>query len=82
MVTKSQNKLSYEEVDNRTAAFDEWLETQNEPVQDTVYKHIAALTNALPNFGEKSAKLLLAEVYLVTRRHIHIENKYGEKYEK
>lgn len=79
MTIQSQNKLSYEEADNNVLAFDEWLEAQSEPVQDTVYQHIAALTNALPNFGEKSAKLLLAEVYILARRHIHIENKYGGK---
>lgn len=79
MLTKPQNKLTYDEVDSKIAAFDEWLEAQSKPVQDTVYRHLATLTNAIPNFGEKSAKLLLIEVYLLTRRHIHIENKYGEK---
>lgn len=79
MVTKSQNKLSYDDADSKIAAFDEWLEGQPQPVQDTVNQDIALLTKAIPNFGEKSAKTLLIEVYLVTRRHIHIENKYGEK---
>ena len=79
MTTQSQNKLNYEEVDGKIAAFDEWLEGQSQPTKDTVNQHIAILTKVIPNFGEKSAKVLLAEVYLVTRRHIHIENKYGEK---
>jgi hypothetical protein len=77
MTTQSQNKLSYEEVDNRVAAFDEWLAGQEQPVKDTVFQHIGALIKAVPTMGEKSAKLLLAEVYLVARRHIHIEKKYG-----
>lgn len=77
MTTQSQNKLNYEEVDNRIAAFDEWLAEQSQPVKDTVSQHIDALTKAIPTMGEKSAKLLLAEVYLVARRHIHIEKKYG-----
>ena len=79
MVTKSQNKLNYEEVDNRVAAFDEWLAGQEQPVKDTVSQHIDALKKAVPNMGEKSAKIVLIEVYLLARRHIHIENKYGEK---
>lgn len=79
MVTKSQNKLSYEEVDNRVTAFDEWLAGQEQPVKDTVCRHVAILVKAIPTMGEKSAKLLLAEVYLVARRHIHIEKKYGER---
>lgn len=79
MVTKSQNKLSYEEVDVRIAAFDEWLAGQEQPVKNTVSQHIGALINAVPTMGEKSAKLLLAEVYLLARRHIHIEKKYGER---
>jgi hypothetical protein len=79
MTTKSQNKLNYEEVDVRVTAFDEWLAGQEQPVKDTVCQHIGALTNAVPTMGEKSAKLLLAEVYLLARRHIHIEKKYGER---
>lgn len=79
MLTKSQNKLNYEEVDNRVAAFDEWLAGQEQPVKDTVSQHIDALIKAVPTMGEKSAKLLLAEVYILACRHIHIENKYGEK---
>jgi len=77
MVTKSQNLLSYDEADAKIAAFDEWLGNQSEAVKDTVNLHITALVKAIPNFGEKSAKVLLAEVYMVARRHIHIENKYG-----
>lgn len=79
MLTKPQNTLNYEEDDSKIAAFDEWLIGQSQPVQDKVYQHIVLLTKAIPTMGEKSAKLLLIEVYLVTRRHIHIENKYGEK---
>lgn len=77
MVTKSQNKLGYDAVDSKVAAFDEWLEMQSQPVRDTVQSHIAALVKAVPTMGDKSAKLLLSEVYLVARRHIHIESKYG-----
>lgn len=79
MVTKSQNKLSYDEADSKIAAFDEWLEMQSQPVKDKVNSHISLLTKAIPMIGEKSAKILLIEVYLLTRRRIHIENKYGEK---
>ena len=79
MVTKSQNKIGYEEADSKIAAFDEWLAGQAQPVKDTVSQHIGALTKAVPTMGEKSAKLLLVEVYLVARRHIHIEKKYGER---
>lgn len=77
MLTKPQNALSYDEVDCKVSAFDEWLEAQSEPVKETVACHIGLLKEAMPNFCDKSAKLLLAEVYLVARRHIHIENKYG-----
>ena len=79
MVTKTQNKLNYDDADSKIAAFDEWLEGQESPVKDTVYKHIAALTKAIPNLGEKSAKILLSEVYLLARRQIQIEKKYGER---
>ena len=78
MVTKSQNKLSYDEADSKIAAFDEWLAGQAQPVKDTVSQHIDALKKAVPNMGEKSAKIVLIEVYLLARRHIHIEKKYGE----
>jgi len=79
MVTKTQNKLNYDDADSKIAAFDEWLKKQESPVKDTVYKHIAALTKAIPNLGEKSAKILLSEVYLLARRQIQIEKKYGER---
>lgn len=79
MTTQSQNKLNYEEVDNRIAAFDEWLAEQSQPVKDTVSQHIGALIKAVPTMGEKSAKIVLIEVYLLARRHIHIEKKYGER---
>lgn len=78
MVTKSQNKLSYDEADSKIAAFDEWLAGQAQPVKDKVYDHMALLKKAVPNMGEKSAKIVLIEVYLLARRHIHIEKKYGE----
>lgn len=64
MVTKSQNMLNYDEADAKIAAFDEWLELQIQPVKDTVEHHIYLLTKAIPNFGEKSAKILLSGVYL------------------
>ena len=79
MVTQSRNKLNYDDADAKIAAFDEWLELQIQPVKDTVEHHIYLLTKAIPNFGEKSAKILLSEVYLVARRQIQIENKYGER---
>ncbi len=79
MVTQSRSKLNYDDADAKIAAFDEWLEGQTEAVKDTVNIHIAKLVKAIPNFGEKSAKILLSEVYLVARRHIHIEKKYGER---
>lgn len=79
MVTKSQNKLNYDEADSKIAAFDEWLAEQSQPIQDAVWQHIALLVKAIPTMGEKSAKLLLAEVYILARRHIHIEKKYGER---
>ena len=79
MVTQSRNKLNYDDADAKIAAFDEWLELQIQPVKDTVNQHIAILVKAIPNFGEKSAKILLSEVYLVARRHIQIEKKYGER---
>jgi len=79
MVTQSQNKLSYDAADAKIAAFDEWLEEQSKAVRDKVQLHISELVKDIPNMGEKSAKVLLAEVYLVARRHIHIEKKYGEK---
>lgn len=78
MVTKSQNKLSYDEADSKIAAFDEWLAGQAQPVKDTVSQHIDALTKVVPNMGEKSAKIVLIEVYILARRCIHIEKKYGE----
>lgn len=77
MVTKTQNKLSYDAADAEIAAFDEWLECQSQPVKDTVNNHMALLTKAIPNMGEKSTKILLIEVYLLARRQIHIEKKYG-----
>jgi hypothetical protein len=52
---------------------------QNEDVKDTVQIHIAALVKAIQNLGDKSAKILLSEVYLEARRHIHIEKKYGKR---
>ena len=79
MVTQSQNKLNYDDADAKIAAFDEWLELQIQRVKDTVEHHIYLLTKAIPNFGEKSAKILLSEVYLVARRQIQIEKKYGER---
>lgn len=75
MTTQSQGKLNYDDADIKTAAFDEWLAKQAQPVKNTVNQHIALLTKAIPHMGEKSAKLLLVEVYLITRQHIHIENK-------
>jgi len=79
MVTQSQNKLSYDAADAKIAAFDEWLEEQGEAVRDKVRCHIEWLMEAIPNLGDKSAKILLSEVYLEARRHIHIEKKYGER---
>lgn len=67
MVTKSQNKLNYDEADAKIAAFDEWLAEQTEAVQEKVRGHIAILTKAIPNAGEKSAKILLSGVYLRVR---------------
>jgi len=78
MVIKPKNGIGYEEVDCKVSAFDEWLEEQPEPVKQKVYAHISLLKKAVPTMGEKSAKLLLIEVYLLTRRKIQIEQKYGE----
>ena len=74
-----KTQFTYNKSDSMIAAFDEWLELQSEAVRDTVHIHIAKLVKAIPNLGDKSAKILLSEVYLVARRHIHIENKYGER---
>jgi len=80
MVTQPhKTQFTYNKADNTIAAFDEWLAEQNEAVRDTVQIHIAALVKAIPNLGDKSAKILLSEVYLEARRHIHIEKKYGER---
>ncbi len=61
------DKLNYQEVDSKIAAFDEWLETQSEAVQHKVRCHIAWLVEAIPNLGDKSAKVLLSGVYLRVR---------------
>jgi uncharacterized iron-regulated protein len=74
-----KTQFTYKVADSKITAFDEWLAEQNEAVKDTVQIHIAALVKAIPNLGDKSAKILLSEVYLEARRHIHIEKKYGEK---
>jgi len=74
-----KTQFTYNKADSMISAFDEWLEGQSEAIKDTVQIHIAALVKAIPNLGDKSAKILLSEVYLEARRHIHIEKKYGEK---
>lgn len=78
-MTTPKSQFTYNKADSMIAAFDEWLELQSEAVRDTVHSHIAKLTKAIPNLGDKSAKILLSEVYLEARRHIHIEKKYGER---
>lgn len=78
-MTTPKTQFTYNKADSMIAAFDEWLEGQPKPVQDTVNGHITKLTKAIPNLGDKSAKILLSEVYLEARRHIHIEKKYGER---
>ena len=78
MATKPLEGITYSEADTKIAAFDEWLETQSEPVKAKVYLHIGALNESIPNMGEKSAKILLIEIYMLARRRIHIEKKYGE----
>jgi len=78
-MTTQKTQFTYNKADNTIAAFDEWLADQSEAVRDTVQIHIAALVKAIPNLGYKSAKILLSEVYLEARLHIHIEKKYGER---
>ena len=78
MVTKPKFTMTYDDVDTKVFAFDEWLEEQPKAVHETVKSHISILIKAIPTMGEKSAKLLLSEVYLLTRRKIQIEKKYGE----
>ena len=56
--------LNTQEVDSKIEAFDEWLDTQSQPVKDKVRSHIDLLTEAIPHLGDKSAKILLAGVYL------------------
>ncbi len=72
-----KTRLNIEQVDAEIAAFDEWLEEQSEPVRDKVRDHLAALTEAIPNLGEKSAKILLAEVYLRVRKVIRLPGPVG-----
>ena len=78
-MTTPKTQFTYNKADSMIAAFDEWLETQSETIKSKVYAHIGLLNKAIPTMGEKSAKLLLIEVYLLARRQIHIENKYGER---
>jgi hypothetical protein len=69
--------ISNNEVDTRNKSFDEWLETQGDEVKEKVRSHIAALTNGLPNIGEKSAKVLLSEVYLRVRKVTRLQAPEG-----
>ena len=78
-MTTPKTQFTYNKADSMIAAFDEWLEGQAKPVQVLVDLHIANLVRAIPNLGEKSAKILLSEVYLVARQQIQIEKKYGER---
>ena len=58
----------------KVEAFDNWMRTQPKDIQDVVFVHLDSLKDVM---GPDSAKLLLGEIYLATRRLIHIENKYG-----
>lgn len=66
--------MPHEVARRKVEAFDNWMSTQPRNVQDVVLVHLDVLIDIM---GPDSAKLLLGEIYLATRRLIHIENKYG-----
>jgi hypothetical protein len=71
--------LNNQEVDSKIEAFDEWLEMQNQLVQDKVRCHIEWLVEAIPHLGDKSAKVLLAGVYLRVREVTRLPAPKGAK---
>ena len=71
--------LTIYEVDSKIEAFDEWLDTQSEAVQDKVRCHIEWLVESIPHLGDKSAKVLLAGVYLRVREITRLPAPKGAK---
>lgn len=70
--TRYTNALSKEEETQTIAVFDAWLEGQPQETKEIVRLHIfnvrAAFSPRNVAFGEQSAKLLVAAIYLQVRK--------------